>query len=124
MRKPGPEEGFTLLEALVALAVLAVAAAGLIGAAEARIDGVRALEDRAAARWVAENRLAELGLAGKDRGGSEGRVEMLGREWQVAVSERASADPDLRRLEVAVGRPGEPPLVRLAGFRDMGTITR
>lgn len=70
--------GFTLIEALVALAILAVAAAGIIGATERHIDTVSGLERRTAARWVAENKLAELSLTGNDRIPARERVEMLG----------------------------------------------
>ena len=54
------EHGFSLIEALVALAVLAIATVGLVRAVESHVDSTRALERRAAAMWVAENRLAEL----------------------------------------------------------------
>ena len=58
------QEGFSIVEALAALAILAIATIGLVRAAEAHVDSIRALELRAAAQWVAENRLAELGRSG------------------------------------------------------------
>lgn len=114
------EEGFTLIEALVALGILAIAAVGLIRAAEAHVDSIRGLERRSAALWVAENRLAErrLGLPGPPR------EEMLGRRWDVATREGRTDDPDLVAVTVAVAASGEArPLVTLDGFRDAGTTT-
>lgn len=112
------EAGFTLLEALVALAIVAIAGAGIARAVEGHVDRVRGLEMRAAARWAAENRLAELGLGGE--GGATGgdRVEMLGQQMQVTVTRRSSADPDVTHVEVAAGPPGAAPLYRLDGFLD------
>ena len=117
------ETGFTLLETLVALAIVAIAAAGILRAVEGHVDRVRAIEMRSAARWVAENRLAELALNPKDIAGGSG-VEMLGHQWRVTVTMRGSADPDLRLAEVAVAPVGDKPLVTLQGFVDAGTITQ
>lgn len=116
------EEGFSLIEALVALLILAIATTGLIRAAEAHVDSIRSLEIRAAAQLVAENRLIELGLPGA--AGAPAEVEMLGRRWRVSVAERASEDPDLKAVEVAVAAQGEDePLVILDGFIDAGSTT-
>ncbi|QJU57668.1 type II secretion system minor pseudopilin GspI [Sphingomonas sp. AP4-R1] len=114
------ETGFTLIEALVALAIVAIAAAGLIGATERHIDTVSGIERRTTARWIAENRLAELALAGEGPPSGGGQIEMLGQQWQIAETARPSADPDLRLVEVAVAPAGGQPLVRLRGFVDSG----
>jgi general secretion pathway protein I len=114
------EGGFTLLEALVALAIIAIASTALISAVEGHVDRVRGLEMRAAARWIAENRLAELGVSGKSPAGAGDRVEMLGQEMQVTETARSSADPDLRHVEIAVGPTAAAPLFRLDGFLDRG----
>ena len=44
-----------------------MAAAGLIRATESHVDSIRGLELRAGARWVAQNRLAELAVPGSAR---------------------------------------------------------
>ncbi len=117
------EAGFSLIEALVALLVLAIAAAGLVRAAEAHVDSIRSLERRAAAQLVAQNRLAELALPGAPVGPDS--VEMLGQRWTLAVSESATDDPDMVKLAVAVSGAGDrSPLVTLDGFRDRGTTTQ
>ena len=54
--------GFTLVEVMVALAVVAVALPALLLTLSQQIDGLRYLEDRSHAQWVAANRLAELRL--------------------------------------------------------------
>lgn len=107
-----PDAGFTLVEALVAMAVLAVAAGGLIRATEAHVDMVAQIEERTAARWVAENRLAEIRL-GLPRPAT---VPMLGRDWRVATRIRPSGQPGLVAVEVAVSRPGGAALVTLNSF--------
>ena len=109
------DDGFSLIEALIALAVLAIATVGLIGAVEQHIDSTRAMELRSAAMWVAENRLAELGV-----GAAAGdRVTMLDTNWTVATTRAATDDPEIVRIRVAVTREGEKtPTATLDGFLD------
>ena len=63
-RSPPPRAflGFTLVEVMVALAVVAVALPALLVTLSQQLDGLRYLEDRTQAQWVAANRLAELRL--------------------------------------------------------------
>ena len=113
--------GFTLVEALVALTVLAVASAGLIRATEAHVDQVRGLQTRTIAQWVAENRLVELEVGPAVPVPRTDRVEMLGRSWDVAVGLDASEDPDLAAVTVAVSPAGaRSSAVILTAFVDIG----
>ncbi len=130
-KRPGPvaiPNGFTLIEAMVAMAILAIATAGIIRAAEAHVDVLRGLERRASAQWVAENALAEAG-AGMGAGAIGARTDwrdaaMLASRWQVRTRELASADHDLHQIVVEVRAPNETtPTVTLRGFVDAGTIT-
>lgn len=109
------DRGFSLIEALVALAVLAIATVGLMRTVQTHIDSTRGLERRAAAMWVAENRLAELeaGIAGQSQ------VEMLGERWRIAVDKRSTQDPEIVRVRVTVFPLTEKtPLASLDGFVD------
>ena len=106
--------GFTLIETLVALAVLAVSAVAILGAAQAQVARIGALEARAAALWAAQNHLAEIGL------GLSPPAEppaMLGYRFRMAVTESATADPDLTRLDIAATDiDSGQTLARLTGF--------
>ncbi len=113
---PG-SQGFTLVEVLVALVILAIAAAGLIGAAEAHVDTIRAVQSRAAAQWVAENRIAELTIGAEAVPENPHLVEMLGESWTVQTAERPSEDPELSAMTIAVGAPdAAEPLVTMNFF--------
>lgn len=110
------EGGFSLIEALVALAVLAIATVGLVGAVEGHIDSTRGMERRATAMWVAENRLAELSL-GAPTGPD---VAMLGQQWRVATTRTATDDAEIAMVRVTVfAGQDKTPTATLDGFVDM-----
>lgn len=111
------EDGFSLIEALLALAILAIAAVGLMRAVQSHIDSTRGLERRATAMWVAENRLAELEIGGAAAVTPE--VEMLGQKWRIAVDETATADPEIHKIRITVFEGSDrAPLASLDGFVD------
>ncbi len=106
-----PDAGFSLIEALVAVAVLAVATAGLVRAIERHIDAIAALEARTAGGWAADNALAEarLGLATADS-------TLLGRDWHPTVTAARSDDPEVGTLTVTA--TSGTVHVTMRGFRD------
>ena len=111
--------GYSLMEALVALFILAIATVGLTRATQSHVDGVRGLEQRVVAQWVAENRLVELNLEGTASSPDVSTVRMMDRDWSVRVARRATDDPDLVAVDVTVGPVGTTrDLVRLSGFVD------
>lgn len=115
---PASQTGFSLIEALVALAVLAIATVGLMRTVEAHIDSTRGVERRSAAMWVAENRLAEL-EARIPAAAGDAPVEMLGERWHVAVARLRTDDPEINRVRIQVFALGETaPLASLDGFVD------
>lgn len=119
-------DGYSLMEAMVALFILAVATVGLTRATQTHIDGVRGLEQRVIAQWVAENRLVELNLEGAAALPARSTVRMMDRDWTVDVATRATDDPDLLAVDVAVAESGTTgATVRLSGFVDRlaGTAT-
>lgn len=111
-------DGYSLMEALVALFVLAIATVGLTRATQAHVDGVRGLEERVVAQWVAENRLVELNLEGV-AAPEASSVRMMDRDWSVRVTRRATDDPDLIAVDVSVTAAGsDAEIVSLSGFVD------
>ena len=115
--------GFTLVEVLVALAILSVALLAALRAAGQATSAVDELRLRLFAGWVAQNRLAEHRARGDwlspgiDRGSqSQGGVDFAWREEVVATP-----NPAFRRVDVFVSAPGTPSgesrsLARLTGF--------
>ena len=114
-------EGFTLMEALVALTILAVAGTGLVRATEAHVDQVGGIQQRTIAQWVAENRLIELELDPANLAEGSERVEMLGRNWDVSVDIDATEDPELAKVTISVAADGtDSSAAVLTGFVDIG----
>ncbi|TMG74645.1 MAG: type II secretion system protein GspI, partial [Betaproteobacteria bacterium] len=81
-RRPAPR-GFTLVEILVALAVLAIALTAAGHSLGTAVDTTAALRERTLARWVAEDRLSELELRNEwpSLDTKEGDAEMGGRRF-------------------------------------------
>ena len=77
------DAGFTLIEALVAMAVLAL--------------------DRVAARWAAEYRLSEV-RAGVAIGAEP--LEVYGIEFDLDVTRRPTSDPDVQAVSVGSALSG------------------
>lgn len=122
--------GFTLLELMVALAVLAVVSIAVLGRGGDAAYQLHGLEERTLARWVAENEIAKLRLerrvqaarggraAARDEAGEAGQdgAKLAGsralvtygeRAWRVVVEADSTAHPLLQRVEVSVFATGE-----------------
>ena len=98
------QRGFTLLEVLVALAVLAVAMGALVNAASSGVDTMGSLREQTFASWVAQNQINELAIADglPTTGNSKGSEAMAGRNWFWRMTVSKTDDADLRRIEVSV----------------------
>ncbi len=108
--------GFTLIEVLVALAVVALALAAGLRAADALTDNARRLEDVVAAQWCADNQLTELRLRRvfPGVGDSDFACEQLGRSFKGQLRTRPTPNPSFRRVDAEVSDEGGRPLVTLS----------
>jgi len=96
--------GFTLIEVLVALAILAVALAAAVRASSTAADGALELKERLLATWIAQDRLAEYAALARwpDLGARQGNAEQAGVQftWRETVS--GTPNQRFRRIEVQV----------------------
>lgn len=108
-RKTVWQQGFTLLEVMVALAILSVASAGLITAAGGYLKQSQKVEDKVIAAWVADNWLNELRLADTVPESEQIKAEasMAGREWALTAQVIDTASEHLKRVEIEVRRVDE-----------------
>lgn len=122
MTRPDTDAGFTLIEALVAMLILAIASAGLIRATETHIDSVREMERRTAASLAAQNHLALWQMGAVRAVASRPvAVEILGHDWTISETRKATADRDIAALNVSVRAPGaREATLSLDGFVDTG----
>jgi len=106
---PTRQRGFTLLEMLVAVAVLAIAMAAIITNGARYASGAASLRDKSIALWVARNHLAEVELLPNwpNIGKSNDDVKMGGIEWTWRTEVISTQDPTLRRLNIRVEKKGE-----------------
>ena len=105
----------------MALAVLAIALAATARSMGAAIDTTAALRERTLARWVAEDRLAqlELGREWPALDTKEGSSDMGGRAFRWRQQTSASPVARMRRVEVSVFLPGEDTaLAHMTGFLE------
>lgn len=113
-------KGFTLLETLVALAILAIALAAVMRATAAGTNHAESMRMRVLADWVAQNRLAQHAARGDflPPGIQNGEEMQAGIRllWKEEIG--VTPNPAFRRIEVSVYLPDEPDyaLRRLTGF--------
>lgn len=120
--------GFTLLEVLVALAVVAISLAAVIKSTAEMSAGATYLRDKTFAHWVAMNRMAELRLEGKPPaiGFDKGKAEMAGHEWFWNVKVDKTEDSSIRRVDITVRSDDDedlPALANLSGFFSTATVS-
>jgi general secretion pathway protein I len=112
--------GFTLIEILVALAIVAIGLAAAARATSQVTAGNENARVRLLASWVAQDRLAERS-ARRDwpAPGTESGSAAQGPfafAWRELVS--ATSDPSLRRIDIAIAEAARPDYVvaRLSGY--------
>ncbi|MCU7959495.1 MAG: type II secretion system minor pseudopilin GspI [gamma proteobacterium symbiont of Bathyaustriella thionipta] len=97
-------KGFTLLEVLVALVVLALVMAGVMSFTARHSMNIQYLRDRSIAHWVAMNELVRLQLQDElpDTGSSSGEASMAGRTWFWHQKVESTPDDAVRRVWIEV----------------------
>ncbi len=137
--------GFTLLEAIIALAIVAMALPALITLVMTQLDGSAAIRNKTYAYWVAENELTRLRLLQQQKAKKvlssyqipdkdSGQVDLAGLRWHWQLNTVALDSlpvPGFKRVEITVRLMGpadgaslgnsmidqsQPGLARLTGY--------
>jgi general secretion pathway protein I len=121
------QEGMTLLEVMVALAVFALAGMALMQTTTQQAVGIGRMEEKVLAGWLADNQMVQLQLerSWPEKGWDEKTVSFAGREWYLRWRGPGSDIPQQCRLEVEVRRTREEAsaLVSLRGYVDRECVS-
>lgn len=126
---PRQQAGFTLLEAMIALMIVAMALPALITLVLTQLDGSASIRDKTYAYWVAENQLTRVRLLQQQKAKKAlmdykvpekdaGTVDLAGMRWQwqmTTIAMESMPVPGFKRIEIAV---------RLLGSADGASLGR
>lgn len=109
MKHPSMARGFTLLEVLIALAIVAMSVGALLGTVTSSASNVIYLKDKTLAEWVALNRLAELRIDKNmpDLGKRKGNSVLGGMRWEWEEEVVELPVKGLLRIDVHAHATGE-----------------
>jgi len=116
--------GFTLIEVMVALAVVAVALPALLMSLYQQVDSTGYLRDKSLANMVAANKLSEIRILSRAtqsllRGKDSGVSPMADRDWYWWLDSQPTEVENFYRVEITVAleeEQREQPLHTLVAF--------
>ena len=108
--------GFTLIEVLVALTIVAITLGAGIKAAGALTGNTQRLADVTAAQWCADNQLTGLRLSGLTPpiGDSDFTCVQLGLSYNVKLVARPTPNPLFVRVDAQVADAAGQPIINLS----------
>ena len=114
--------GFTLLEVMIALFVIAVALGGVIKVMGNAALNTSRLSNKTFAQWVALNRVAKLQIGSQwpKFGETKGDDEMANQKWRWVQKTIKTDDKNVKRIELSVWKEEDDssasPYVTVVGF--------
>ena len=114
------QSGFTLIEVLIALAVIAISLGAILSTSGSQATQATYLKQKTIAHWVAMNELAKLQIEKTfpDPGETTGSTEMTHTEWYWIRKTVKTEDDNARQVEFQIfsDKDHEKNLTRLIGF--------
>jgi len=103
------QRGFTLLEVLIALAIVVMAVGALLGTITSSASNISYLRNKTLAEWVALNHLTEVRISQQmpDPGKRTGYTVMAGMRWQWEQEVVESSIKGMFRIDVRARPTGE-----------------
>jgi general secretion pathway protein I len=123
------QQGFTLLEVMVALLVVAVALPAMLILVMTQLDGAASIRDKTFAYWIADNELTRIRLRQTYFPGDKlaetesGQVEMIGTQWHWELQTQTTEMEKFLRIDLSVSKgsgtgknDNNEPLALISGF--------
>jgi general secretion pathway protein I len=113
------QSGFTLIEIIVAMTILAIAMGAVIKTAAQHTSNSAYLRDRTIAHWVAMNKLAELRIskAFPPKGEEKGSIPMANKDWYWVIKVTETPEETIRRVDIEVkAEEGKQTITSLIGY--------
>jgi general secretion pathway protein I len=120
MAEPQPQRGFTLLEVMVALVIVALGLMAAFGQVNQSLTAASRLRDKTLANWVAVNEMTGLRLLAEFPaiGSRSDEVEMARTTWRYTIKVVKTPLAALRRVDISIAFADRPDAVvtTLTGF--------
>lgn len=116
-------KGFTLIEVLIALAILAIALLAVVKATQSSIQDTLKVKSKVAAHWVAYNVLAELQvglLPPRVDGQWSGSMNMMKSTWYWRAQRQGKSGGGYYRVNIAVNNSQAETIDSVTGFVYQG----
>jgi len=106
----GKSAGFTLLESLVALAIVALGMMAVNTQLNRYVVSTRFIEQKTLASWIASNQITLLSVQSEwpALGESDEEIEYAGRLWNLDIEIIETPVENLRRVNVSVSLTDDP----------------
>lgn len=115
------QQGFTLIEVLVALAIIAISLGAILSTSGSQASSTSYLKQKTIAHWVAMNELTKLQIEKQwpDLGDKTGKTEMVRTEWHWIRTTVEIKDDNARRqvrYQIFPDEHHSTKLIELTGF--------
>jgi len=98
------QQGFTLIEIIIALLVISVALGAVINTTSSSVRHGTHIKEKTIALWVAQNHIAEITMGQQwlSSGTNAQEAKMAGKAWFIQNKITQTPDQNIRRMDISV----------------------